>query len=351
MQRIARCSEVVGQTLRQALVEGGVLHVDDYAADFLSGDLFGQQVGLILGRQAAQGHVAGPIGEQDYQRSHVGVDHALLFDDLMSHIQSRGQGRFSTHGDIDQSTLGELDRIGGGQHQGGAILLEDDQPHPVAPLVGIGQQGEDSPLSGRHALGNRHRPGSIHYKKHQIGRFFDPHFTLQVAGLNRKRHFLALLGAPFLMGRGGADSGVECNIAGFSVGGSRLNVAAAFALRAGAGAAASPAAGEPVDGGIQLAGQEGFSGLDLFAPLPPIGVAGIEDILLGRFGRALRMAFFADLRFYATLFFFSPVSCSSDEGVVSSDSMLAPCNCSMRSCSSVKLMPSCWKGPRLMRCG
>jgi len=59
---------------------------------------------------------------------------------------------------------------------------------------------------------------------------------------------LALLGARFLMRGGGADRGVKRNIAQVVTGGARLDIAAALALSARAGAAAAAPARDLVEG-------------------------------------------------------------------------------------------------------
>ena len=55
--------------------------------------------------------------------------------DIVCHEQTGRERGLSTYRDVHQGALGKLYRVGGGQHQRGAVLLEDDQPHPVAALT------------------------------------------------------------------------------------------------------------------------------------------------------------------------------------------------------------------------
>jgi len=126
-----------------------------------------------------------------------------------------------------------MDRTGGGQHEGGAIFLENDQPHPIAALVSISEQRDDGSLGGRHALGNRHRPGGIHHEQHQVGGLLYPHLALKIGRFNGECHLLALL-CPFDLERScSAQRGIESNIIGLAIGRAGLDVTAAFTLGVG----------------------------------------------------------------------------------------------------------------------
>jgi hypothetical protein len=152
----------------------------------------------------------------------------------MCQIETRCQWRLATHRNICQGALRKLDRIGGRQYQCCPIFLENDQPNPIAALVGVRQQGKDSPFGGLHAFSYRHRPGSIHDEHDQIRRFLDSHLALQIAGLNGKSNFLALVFTVNLVGSGCPDRGIKSNIRGFAICRARLDVAAALALSLGA---------------------------------------------------------------------------------------------------------------------
>ncbi len=61
----------------------------------------------------------------------------LVLEHVRGEQQSRGERRLPADGNVHQRALGELHRIGGGQDERGAVLLEDDQTDSVATLVGI----------------------------------------------------------------------------------------------------------------------------------------------------------------------------------------------------------------------
>ncbi len=243
IQGIAGGFKMVCQSLGQPLIERGVFHVDDDGAEIPPGNLLGELVGFFLRGQNSHGDVTGSIGEDDQQRFHIRVDELFLRQYFIGHQHSRRQRRFPSHGDIRQGALGECDRIGGRQDESGPVLLEDDQPHAVAALVGIGQKGQDGALGGSHAFRDSHGPGSIHQEQDQIGGLFDADFPLQVALLDGESHLFTLLGALRLEGRGGAQGRIESHVVSLAVGGAGLDVTAAFALGVRARAAAGMLAG------------------------------------------------------------------------------------------------------------
>lgn len=125
----------------------------------------------------------------------------------------------------------------------------------------------------------------------------------------------------------GTNGSIEGNIGGFAIRRAGLDIAAAFAFGLGTRTTPGLPAGQPVDGGVEVAGYKGIPGFNFFAALPPVGVTGVEDILFGGFGRGLLLRLFVgNTRGYLTGFFFSSVSESSGAGWVSSLSICAPCN-------------------------
>jgi hypothetical protein len=80
------------------------------------------------------------------QRFHIRVDVLLVSQHIMCHEQTRRKRSLAADGDIHQCALGELHRVGGGEHQRSAVLLEDDQSHAVTALIGICQQREMAPF-------------------------------------------------------------------------------------------------------------------------------------------------------------------------------------------------------------
>jgi len=209
----------------------------------------------------------------------------------MGEEEAGGEGRLAAYGDIDEGALGKLHRVGGGQHQGGAVLLEDDQTDAVAALVGVREQREDGALGGVHALGDGHGPGGVHQEEHKVGDALDADLALEVALLDGEGQALALLGAAFLEGGGGAEGGVEGDVVVAVARRARLDIAAVLALGVGERTAPGVLAGQFIERGVELAGQEGLAGLDLLPAFPPVGVGVREDILLLRGGLALLGAF------------------------------------------------------------
>ncbi len=232
-QAITRCLEVVCQLLGESLVECGVFHVDDHALDLFVRNQFRETVGFFLRRKRADRNVARPIGHDDQERFDIRVRYFLVLQHIRRHQQPGGERGLAADRNVNQGALGKLDRIRGRQDQCGAILLEDDQPDPVAALVRIGQQRKDGALGGVHAFCHSHRPGGIHQKQNQVRHALDAHLALQVGGLDGKCQTLAFLGAPLLEGRGCAKGGIERNIVLFIPSRARFDVAAVFAVGLG----------------------------------------------------------------------------------------------------------------------
>ena len=111
---------------------------------------------------------------------------------------------------------------------------------------------------------------------------------MEIGGADGKGHLLAQVGALALEGRRGAQRSVEGQVLGLALGGAGLDVAAVFAVGVGARAPPRALAVQPVQGGIELAGGEGFAGLYFLAAVPPVGVADVKNTLRSRveLGRA-----------------------------------------------------------------
>jgi hypothetical protein len=97
----------------------------------------------------------------------------------------------------------------------------------------------------------------------------------------------------------GPEGGIKGDVVGFAMGRARLDVATALAVGARAGAAPAAAPADAVNGVIKLAGGKSFARTDFLPAVPPVGVQGLEDILLGRIRLALlgRFVFLLDLVF------------------------------------------------------
>jgi len=111
------------------------------------------------------------------------------------------------------------------------------------------------------------------------------------------------------------DGSIESDIRGLTIGGAGLNVTAAFAFCLGARTTPRLAASEPVYGGVYIAGRKYFPGFCFFAAFPPVGITGIENILLRRFRRCFLLGLLVrNSGSYLTGFFFSSDFSSSGAG-------------------------------------
>ncbi len=100
--------------------------------------------------------------------------------------------------------------------------------------------------------------------------------------MDGKSHPFPLL-RPFLLEGGSCpDGGIKCQVIGFPVSRAGLYIAPAFAVGVGARAPSRPFAVQLVQVGIQITRPEGFADFDFLAPVPPIGIAYVEDTLPGR---------------------------------------------------------------------
>lgn len=291
-------AHIFRQTLRQTAVEDLLLHVDHNAVDLLVGEHPRQLFDLLRYRSAGhEGHVAGAVGQNDQQGLHIRVQDLLARDDLPGHLQASREGRLAADRDARQRALRQQYRIGRRQHQGSAVFLEDDQPDPVAALVGVGQQRQDRRFGRLHALGDRHRPGAIDQKEDQVGGLAHAHFFLKIVGTDGKSD-LALLAQGFaaaLIGRGGAQCGVKSHIAAVARGWARHDVAPAFGLGHRLGTSAALFADHFVERGVELARLKGLAWLDHLAAVPPVWVKLDKYVLL-------RLAHDGDLRVKVVVF-------------------------------------------------
>jgi len=83
---------------------------------------------------------------------------------------------------------------------------------------------------------------------------------------------------------GGAQRGVEGDVGSGFAGRPGGDVAAAFPIGAGLGAAPALLAGQPVDGALDPAGDKRLADLDPVAALPPVGLQRINQRAFDGFG-------------------------------------------------------------------
>jgi len=107
--------------------------------------------------------------------------------------------------------------------------------------------------------------------------------------LDSKSHPLALFGPILLEWGCGAQCGVKRQVIGFPVRRAGLNVAAAFALGMRLRATSGVTTGDSIQRVCQLARGKSLPNLNFFPAFPPVRADGIEDLLLGRLGWAVRI--------------------------------------------------------------
>jgi len=107
---------------------------------------------------------------------------------------------------------------------------------------------------------------------------------------------LALFFARFLMGCGGTDGGVKGDIAKVIPSRARLDVAAAFAFRTCARAPPTAPARDLIQRVGELARRKFLLSRVYFLPaIPPMRIAGVENLLLARLGGLVLRVGFAGL--------------------------------------------------------
>jgi hypothetical protein len=102
---------------------------------------------------------------------------------------------------------------------------------------------------------------------------------LQIAGLDGKSYFLALLFTIFLVRSRSPNGSIESNIGGFPVSRARLDIASTLAFGFGTRTTPGLPAGEPVDGGVDIARDKSVPSFYFFTTFPPVGITGIKNIL------------------------------------------------------------------------
>jgi hypothetical protein len=83
---------MIGECLRQALVEGSVFHVYDNRTEFAAGDLPREPISLLLGWDGTQRYISRAIGQDDQQGFDVRVRDRLLGEHFVCQESSRPQG-------------------------------------------------------------------------------------------------------------------------------------------------------------------------------------------------------------------------------------------------------------------
>jgi hypothetical protein len=229
---------MVCQLLGEALVERSMFHVDDHAAKPSTGNLLGEAIRFLLRRDRPDGNIPRAIGQNNEQRFHVWVGDLLLREHFVRQEQSSRERCLAAHRDIRQRALGKHDRVRWRQDERGAVLLEYDQPDPVAALVRVCQQRQDRTFRRGHAFRHGHGPRRVHQEEHEVGGALHADFALEITFLDGERNLLALFGAPFLEWGCGADGGIEGDVVCLAVGRTGLDVPSVFALGMRAGPAA-----------------------------------------------------------------------------------------------------------------
>ena len=110
---------------------------------------------------------------------------------------------------------------------------------------------------------------------------------MQILLLHSEGNFFALLDPFQLVWGRGTECGVEGNICRVFPGWPRLDVAAALAVRVRARATAALLARDFVYGIIEFARGKRFTRPDFLPSIPPMGIAGIENLLRPWFRSAI----------------------------------------------------------------
>jgi len=145
VQRVTGRFQVVGQCLRQSLVEGGVFHINNHGAVIRSAICSAIEKASSCGGSAPIENIPGPIGQDDQQRLNIRVDDLLLFEHLIGHQQSADSGRLPAHRYISQGgAAASMTELVGGRIKVDRSFWKTIRPTPVAPLVGVRQQATGS---------------------------------------------------------------------------------------------------------------------------------------------------------------------------------------------------------------
>jgi hypothetical protein len=105
--------------------------------------------------------------------------------------------------------------------------------------------------------------------------------------LDSESNLLALFRAPLLVGRRGTEGGIECDIRFVFAGGSRLDVASAFAFGMRARTPPALAARDLVQWIIDFTRSKCFGGIDPLSAFPPMRSAAVKDFLRTRLRKAI----------------------------------------------------------------
>jgi len=192
LQRVTRTSEMIGERLRQSLVECRMLHVDYHRTD--AGFLYpiGDSMGFLLGWLMAHGDVARPIRQKDHQGYQIFILVLFFLENFMCHKQSGRERSFTANRDVCERRLGELDGVRRFQHDNGAVFLEDDQADAISALVGVREQGQDRTLGCGHPLRHGHGPGGVDDEQNQVCGFANAYFFLKIGGFDGKTSMFCL---------------------------------------------------------------------------------------------------------------------------------------------------------------
>ena len=101
-------------------------------------------------------------------------------DGLAGQVEPGGEGRAPPDGEAREAALRQVDAAGGGQDEAGPGAGEGDQPHLIAPAVGVEQEGLHGAPGEDHPLVGRHRAAGVEDEEEQAGGAFPAHVLAQV---------------------------------------------------------------------------------------------------------------------------------------------------------------------------
>lgn len=153
-----------GQVGRQAQAEAAALAVDDDGVRAVA-----PGVGGLL--RAAQGVGAArrpPVGDEDDEGALVPVTDPLELEHPGHLGQALGERGPPAVPQLREPGGGRVDRGGRGQDELRAGTAEGDEADPVAPLVGVEEEGEDRRLHLLHPAPGRHRPRGVDGEEDEV---------------------------------------------------------------------------------------------------------------------------------------------------------------------------------------
>src|SRR5712691_5661577 len=133
---------------------------------------------FLAGTHIPHRHICTAIPNEDQHGEEVTLSSKLLLDQLVGGQQPPLYRSRAPEGQGSEGVLGQLDARGRTQNDGGGLVPEGDQAHPISPLIGIDQEREDCRLRGQNLPLALHGAAAVHHEEEQI-----PHLPLSDLGV------------------------------------------------------------------------------------------------------------------------------------------------------------------------